>query len=360
MALDLGGTSDKSAAYVLYLVYVLRLGKNAKTSGNKDKVTEFLHLPPTHTHQTTLHITSLLGQVSELTVNSKASQTSTMTSNEPADAKAHGTTDAAHTGTTPFFDAFQSFMATASQDDAAMLRAYLATSPTASQPQMTANDAQPRDAHPQVDEGPEGTTTIARHNNTGSNADAENNNYASNEESESSCLSDLERWATGNRSTNKTPADARGGLPKGSYAARVVGPPLTLPPPRAGGTDIFDNINAQRDAYFQDHQQQQQASKTAAALATLALWVKWRLPRDLVRKDPNMDLNHDDLQNMMDRILLDCGITTARFLQPHNVEGGAMNEKGPILMGYIPIKPTVAALGVFSVGTYGRNNTNVF
>ena len=74
----------------------------------------------------------------------------------------------------------------------------------------------------------------------------------------------------------------------------------------------------------------------------MALWVKWRLPRDLVRKDPNMDLNHDDLQNMMDRILLDCGITTPRVLQPHNVEGGAMNEKGPILMGYIPIKPTVA------------------
>ena len=45
---------------------------------------------------------------------------------------------------------------------------------------------------------------------------------------------------------------------------------------------------------------------------------------------------------MMERILLELGITTAQVLQPQDVEGGAMNEKGPILMGYIPIKPTAA------------------
>ena len=95
-----------------------------------------------------------------------------------------------------------------------------------------------------------------------------------------------------------------------------MGAPLTLPPPRTGGTGIFDSINAQRDANFQDlqQQQQQQTAKATAILATPALWVKWRLQRHLVRKDPNLELNHDALQSMMERILLDCGITTAQVL----------------------------------------------
>ena len=96
----------------------------------------------------------------------------------------------------------------------------------------------------------EGTTATARHNNIDANADAdsENNNYASDQESEGSCLSNLERWATSNHSTNKISTNTKRSLLKGSYAAKVTGTSFTTPLPRAGGTGIFDNIDAQRGA----------------------------------------------------------------------------------------------------------------